>query len=152
MKTGKITSAILALFAICVAPMVGNAPDGLYQLLQQLNGIFFIPIASIMLAGFFLPKISALAAKFALFIGLTFYIVCTFILNANIHFVHVWGIEFILNMIVMVLISYYFPKEKPFKINDLQIVEMKGWKYTKVFSAFLIFTTLFIYTLSLIHI
>jgi len=146
-KTGKITSAILALFAICVAPMVGNAPDGLYQLLQQLNGIFFIPIASIMLAGFFLPKISALAAKFALFFGLTFYIVCTFILNVNIHFVHIWGIEFILNMAVMVLISYYFPEEKPFKINDLQIVEMKGWKYTKVFSAFLIFTTLFIYTL-----
>ena len=146
-KTGKITSAFLALFAICVAPMVGNAPDGLYQLLQQLNGIFFIPIASIMLAGFFLPKISALAAKFALFIGLTFYIVCTFILKVNLHFVHVWGIEFILNMTVMILISYYSPQDKPFKINDLQIVEMKGWRYTKVFSAFLIFMTLFIYTL-----
>ena len=36
----------------------GNAPDGLYQLLQQLNGIFFIPIGSIMIAGFFLKKIS----------------------------------------------------------------------------------------------
>ena len=127
--------------------MVGNAPDGLYQLLQQLNGIFFIPIASIMLAGFFLPKISALAAKFALFIGLTFYIVCTFILKVNLHFVHVWGIEFVLNMTFMIFISYYSPQDKPFKINDLQIVEMKGWRHTKVFSAFLIFITLFIYTL-----
>ena len=73
-KIGKFTSAILALFAISVAPLVAYAPDGLYQLLQQLNGIFFIPIASIMLAGFFLPKISALSAKVALFVGLAFYV------------------------------------------------------------------------------
>ena len=40
-KIGKLTSAILAVFSILIAPMVANAPDGLYQLLQQLNGIFF---------------------------------------------------------------------------------------------------------------
>ena len=51
---GKLASTILAIFAIIVAPMVANAPDGLYQLLQQLNGIFFIPIAFIIMAGFFL--------------------------------------------------------------------------------------------------
>lgn len=146
-KTGKITSAFLAIFAISVSPMVGNAPDGLYQLLQQLNGIFFIPIASIILAGFFIPSISALAAKSALFIGLLFYIVCSFILNVNLHFVHVWGIEFIINMAVMIFISYYFPNERKFKIKDLQIVEMNGWKHTKVFSSFLLVTTLLIYIL-----
>ncbi|HCO82270.1 MAG TPA: solute:sodium symporter family transporter, partial [Arenibacter sp.] len=52
-KIGKVTSAILAVAAIFAAPMVANASDGLYQLLQELNGIFFIPIASILLAGFF---------------------------------------------------------------------------------------------------
>lgn len=146
-KIGKITSALLALFAIFVAPLVANAPDGLYQLLQQLNGIFFIPIASIMLAGFFLPKISALAAKVALFVGLAFYISCNFIFEADLHFAHIWGIEFILNMMVMSLISYYLPKEKTFEIKDLQVVEMKGWKYTKGFSVFLVVTTLLIYIL-----
>ena len=137
----------MALFAIIVAPWVAKAPDGLYQLLQQLNGIFFIPIASIMLAGFFLPKISALAAKVALLVGLTFYIGCTFILKVDIHFVHIWGIEFVLNMCMMGLISYYIPNGKPFKIKDLQIVEMKGWNYTKGFSAFLVVATLLIYVL-----
>jgi SSS family solute:Na+ symporter len=146
-KIGKTTSAVLALFAITVAPMVANAPDGLYQLLQQLNGIFFIPIASIMLAGFFLPNISALAAKAALWVGLAFYIGCTIIFKVDLHFVHIWGIEFILNMTVMGVISYYSPKEKPFEIKDLQIVEMTGWKYTKSFSAFLVVATLFIYIL-----
>lgn len=50
---GKLTAAILAITSIIAAPFVANAPEGLFQLLQQLNGIFFIPIASIILAGFF---------------------------------------------------------------------------------------------------
>ncbi|MCB0748563.1 MAG: solute:sodium symporter family transporter, partial [Ignavibacteriae bacterium] len=100
-RVGKLTSSFLAVFAIAAAPMVADAPDGLYQLLQQLNGIFFIPIASIMLAGFFLKKISAAGAKAALFFGLAFYILTTFIFKVDIHFVHIWGIEFLLNLIVM---------------------------------------------------
>ena len=84
---GKIASSVLAVFAIFAAPMVANAPDGLYQLLQQLNGIFFIPIASIMLAGFFLKGISANGAKAGLFFGLIFYLTTTFILKVEIHFV-----------------------------------------------------------------
>ncbi len=62
-QIGKLTSTILAVFAITVAPWVGNAPEGLYQLLQQLNGIFFIPIASIMIAGFLLTKYPLLPLK-----------------------------------------------------------------------------------------
>ena len=146
-RIGKITSAILALFAITVAPMVSNAPDGLYQLLQQLNGIFFIPIASIMLAGFFIPKISALAAKVALFFGLAFYISCTFIFKVDLHFVHVWGIEFVLNMVIMLSLSKWRPAPQQFKVEDLKIVEMKGWKYTKGFSIFLAVATLLIYAM-----
>ena len=111
-----------------------------------------------MLAGFFLPKISALSAKVALFVGLAFYVCCSFIFKVDLHFVHVWGIEFIINMTVMTGISYFIPKEKPFQIKDLNIVEMKGWKYTKSFSIFLVISTMMIYilmgnlNLSLIHI
>ena len=104
---GKITSAILAVFAMLVAPLVADAPEGLYQLLQQLNGIFFIPIASIMIAGFFIKKISPEGAKISLFVGLIFYIVSTFILKVDLHFVHIWGIEFIINIFVMLLFHIY---------------------------------------------
>ena len=110
-RVGKLTSTILAVFAIIVAPWVANAPDGLYQLLQQLNGIFFIPIASIMIAGFFTKNISAIAAKIALGVGLSFYLICTFIYPVKIHFVHIWGIEFVLNMAVMYGVSYFYPRQ-----------------------------------------
>lgn len=146
-RIGKLTSTILAVFAILVAPMVANAPDGLYQLLQQLNGIFFIPIASIMLAGFFLKKISAIAAKVALLIGLLFYILTTFILKVDIHFVHIWGIEFVLNMLVMFAVSYFYPNKKAIKEEAHDYVEMKEWKYTKPMAIILCIITVVIYVL-----
>ena len=146
-KVGKLTSTVLAIFAIMAAPMVANAPDGLYQLLQQLNGIFFIPIASIILAGFFLKKVSATGAKAALFVGLGFYITTTFILKTDIHFVHIWGIEFLINLAVMFGVSYFYPQDKEFKAIDLHILDMKEWKYTKHLSIVLCFVTLLIYIL-----
>ncbi len=144
-RIGKLTSTVLAVFAILAAPMVANAPDGLYQLLQQLNGIFFIPIASIMLAGFFLKKISAMGAKAALFVGLTFYILTTFVFKVDIHFVHIWGIEFLLNLAVMFAVSHFYPANTEFKPEDLHIVDMKSWKHTNAMAVILCVITILIY-------
>jgi SSS family solute:Na+ symporter len=146
-RVGKLTSTVLAVFGILAAPMVANAPDGLYQLLQQLNGIFFIPIASIMLAGFFLKKVSAMGAKASLFVGLLFYILTTFIFKVDIHFVHLWGMEFLLNLAVMFAVSYYYPADSEFQQEDLHIVDMKAWKFTKPMSILLCFVTILIYVL-----
>ena len=146
-KIGKLTSTILAIFSILVAPFVANAPDGLYQLLQQLNGIFFIPIGSIMIAGFFLKKISAMGAKASLFVGLTFYITTSFILKTDIHFVHIWGIEFILNIATMFLVSHFYPSDGKFKFSELNIDDLVQWKYTKPMSISLCVITISVYVL-----
>ena len=142
---GKIASSVLAVFAIFAAPMVANAPDGLYQLLQQLNGIFFIPIASIMLAGFFLKGISANGAKAGLFFGLIFYITTTFILKVEIHFVHIWGIEFLLNLLIMYAVSSIYPNKKIVSSLGEINSEMTPWKHTKTLSLILCITTILIY-------
>jgi SSS family solute:Na+ symporter len=142
---GRTTSTTLAVFAILSAPLVANAPEGLYQLLQQLNGIFFIPIASIMIAGFFIKNISAAGAKTALFFGLIFYITATFILKVNIHFIHVWGIEFVLNMIIMFVMSYFYPRTTFNDKADALKVDMHGWKYAYHLSAVLVVVTIAIY-------
>jgi SSS family solute:Na+ symporter len=146
-RVGKITASILAVAAIATAPFVANAPEGMYQLLQQLNGIFFIPIASIMLGGFFFKTISATGAKVALVVGLIFYVVTTFILQVDIHFIHIWGIEFLLNVGIMFLFSYLYPAKKSFEIKDVKAVDLKGWKYTNAMSIALVVITVAIYIL-----
>ncbi len=143
---GKTVSIILAIAAILAAPLVAGAPEGLYQLLQQLNGIFFIPIASIMLAGLFLPKVSAIAAKTALLFGLGFYILTTFILIVDIHFVHIWGIEFILNLLIMLVLSHFYPKsEIPKTTVSISRIQLTPWKYTRSMSIVLVITIVLIY-------
>ncbi|MDH3246145.1 MAG: hypothetical protein OEM26_16100, partial [Saprospiraceae bacterium] len=142
---GRVSSAILAVFAISVAPFVANAPAGLYQLLQQLNGIFMVPIATVIIAAFFFPKVSTVGAKVGLLFGFSFYILVNFVLQANIHFVHIWGIEFILSLGLMHVVSYYYPRTKEFVIEDVGAIPMTPWKHTKWLSTVLIFTTILIY-------
>ncbi|MDF9799920.1 SSS family solute:Na+ symporter [Catalinimonas alkaloidigena] len=144
-RAGKISSTVLAIVAIMAAPLVASAPEGLYQLLQQLNGIFFIPIASIMIAGLFIPQISAAGAKAALFVGLAFYITATFILEIDIHFVHIWGIEFVLNLLVMFVVSRFYPNTERFQPSDFGELELNQWKYTKPFSIILTLIIIGIY-------
>jgi SSS family solute:Na+ symporter len=144
-RIGKLTSAILAVFAISIAPFVANAPAGLYQLLQELNGIFFIPIASVIIAGFLFPKVTATGAKIGLLFGLLFYVIVNFGFKVNLHFVHIWGLEFILNIIVMHLASYFFSKEEKFEMKDSGILDLKPWKYAKPFSLFLVLFTVVLY-------
>ena len=146
-KIGKIVSATLAFFAIISAPMVANASDGLYQLLQQLNGIFFIPVASIILAGFFSSNVSAMGAKAALFTGLSFYIICIFLLEVNLHFIHIWGIEFLLNITIMYLVSFLYPNQKKLNISEINILDLTEWKHTKRLSLGLCIATILIYVL-----
>ncbi|MBT8294575.1 MAG: solute:sodium symporter family transporter [Eudoraea sp.] len=144
---GKWTSAILAIFAIGIAPFVANAPEGLYQLLQQLNGIFFIPIASVIIAGFLLPNVTATGAKAGLFFGLLFYILSYFVLEVELHFVHIWGIEFVLNIGIMLLISRFYPDKKTFVIKDAGVLNLKPWKFARPFSLFLVVFTIILYLL-----
>lgn len=144
-RIGKIVATFLALFAVSVAPFVANAPEGLYQLLQQLNGIFFVPIATVIFAGFFLPKVSATGVKSGLAFGLFFYVLMYFILAVDIHFVHLWGIEFLLNIAVMHAVSYYHPVDHHFVITDVKKVDTHEWQYAKTLSVVLILVTVLIY-------
>ncbi|MCX2678646.1 solute:sodium symporter family transporter [Galbibacter sp. EGI 63066] len=144
-KYGKLSAVVLAVVAISVAPMVAYAPDGLYFLLQELNGIFFIPISSIIIAGIFVKQINATGAKAGLFCGLIFYILTTFILKLDIHFVHLWGIEFVLNFIIMLAVSRFRPTaDYIFKQAD---VKLKPWPYLNIAGTILVGLTILIYVL-----
>ena len=142
-RVGKWTALILAAMAIILAPMVANAPEGLYQLLQELNGIFFIPIASIMFAGLFVKSINANGAKVGLAFGLIFYLLTTFVIDTGIHFVHIWGIEFVLNFLVMIFVSKLMPLPE---VKESELNEGgEPWKWVKLAGTILCILTLLVY-------
>lgn len=146
-RLGQSSSAVLAIFAIGIAPFVASAPEGLYQLLQQLNGIFFIPIATVIIAGFIFPKVSAHGAKIGMLFGFIFYISTYYIFKLDIHFVHLWGIEFLLNIVVMHLASLKYPIVTKFVLVDSGKVSTVPWRFAKPFSLFLVAFTIILYLL-----
>ncbi|MFT3845856.1 MAG: solute:sodium symporter family transporter [Lacibacter sp.] len=146
-RVGKITTVVMAIFAIAVAPLVAKAPEGMYQLLQQLNGIFFIPIASVLIGGFFIKSISATGAKVAIFTGLIFYVLTSFVLKVNIHFVHIWGIEFVMNILIMIGVSYFFKNKNNYVMTHTGEVNITPWKYAVPVGIALTIITILIYIL-----
>ena len=98
-----------------------------------------------MLAGFFTKIIIAAAAKVALLVGLTFFVSTTFIFPVGIHIVHIWGIEFLVNMFVMFAISYFYLQSRDRRDAQPPLVDLEVWKYTRPFSIALCVLTVSIY-------
>ena len=144
-STGRICSTILSVFAILTAPLMGNAPQGLYQLMQTLNGFFYIPFGAVIIAGFFFKKISAQGANASLAVGLTFYFITTFVADIGVHFVHVWGIMFLLMMITMTVVSRFYPVKTIFRMENAHVVDLTEWKYAKLAAVAIALITLSIY-------
>ena len=144
-RVGKKTSTILSVFAILVAPFMSNAPEGLYQLMQTLNGFFYIPLGAVFIAGFFLKRISSVGVKVALVAGLVFYFITTFIVDIGIHFVHVWGIMFSGMIIIMYIVSYFYPVHSYFNIKDAHVVDLHEWKYARPVAILIAAVTVSVY-------
>ena len=92
-----------------------------------------------------MPWISALAAKIGLIFGLLFYILLQFVIEVELHFVHIWGLEFVLNVVLMTLVSLKYKNTNTFKIKDEGFVAMTSWKFAIPISITLILLTLIVY-------
>ena len=85
-----------------------------------------------------------MGAKVGLVTGFSFYLLTTFAMEINLHFIHIWGIEFLLNLGVMYLVSLKFQPKVPL-MNPAGSLNLQEWKYAKLFSVVLCLVTLLIY-------
>lgn len=83
---GRKFGFFIAIVSVLVAPWIANAPQGLYSWMKQLNGIYNVPLVTIIIMGFFFPRIPALAAKVAMGIGIISYITINYLVKFDFHF------------------------------------------------------------------
>ena len=157
-KYGKIFGIVLALAAMLVAPVIENA-GSIFDYLQEVNGIYNIPILTIIVVGYLTKKVPAIAAKIAIILGSVLYIVSQFIIGPNMvesamesaraagitdavalrqveadaypHFLHVMAILFLLNVLIMLVIGWIKPKTEAYQLEYTQQVEITPYKYVK---------------------
>ncbi|MER0236651.1 solute:sodium symporter family transporter [Fulvimarina sp. MAC8] len=153
-RAGKICGIVLAILAMTIAPFIANAPEGLYSLLQELNGAYSIPILSVVLIGYMTKWVPAIGANIALVFGLVFYCVSQFIVapyfgDAYPHFLHIQAINFAICVAIMLVASKLRPRSDAFKLASSGAVEMDSWKMAPIAGVLvttLVIGTYFIFT------
>lgn len=157
-KYGKAFGVILAIVSMFIAPLIANA-GSLFAYLQEINGIYSIPILTIIVVGYLTKRVPAIAAKVGLLSGCLLYILSQFILQpycidkalanaaaagitdqaalalikaqAYPHFLDVMAILFVLNIMIMWVIGKLKPRKEPFVQEYTKQVDISPWKYTK---------------------
>ncbi|CAM3460694.1 solute:sodium symporter family transporter [Zobellia roscoffensis] len=157
-KYGKIFGIVLAVGAMLIAPLISNA-GSLFAYLQELNGIYTIPIFTIIVVGYLTKRVPAIAAKIGIIAGVVLYCFSQFYLQpmfvdgaleeaavsgitdpdalalikaeAYPHFIHVMAILFVLNAAIMLVIGKIWPNEKPFELEYTNQVSIEPYKYVK---------------------
>lgn len=136
-KYGKLFGVGLALLAMFIAPLIANVPSGLFGYLQEVNGCYSIPILTIIVVGYLSKRVPASAAKIAIISGVILYSISQFILKPHFgqenypHFLHVMAILFVFNVIIMLVIGKFYPREIEFELEYTKQVEITPWKFTK---------------------
>ncbi|WP_262732047.1 solute:sodium symporter family transporter [Gaetbulibacter sp. NE] len=158
-KYGKIFGICLALAAMFIAPMIENA-GSLFKYLQEINGIYSIPILTIIVVGYLTKRVPAIAAKIGIISGSIMYIVSQFIIGPNKvekaleaakasgvtdpaalklveaeaypHFLHIMAILFVVNIIIMLVIGYFFPRKEAYVQEYTEQVDITPWKHVKL--------------------
>lgn len=135
-RNGKLFGIVLALLSMCIAPLIANAPDGLFSYLQEVNGCYSIPILTIIVVGYLTKYVPAVAAKVGIISGVVLYSVSQFILKPYVfgadnypHFLHVMAILFVMNVIIMLIIGRIMPRKEPFKLHYTEQVSIQPFKY-----------------------
>lgn len=157
-KYGKIFGVCLALAAMFIAPLIANA-GSLFNYLQEINGIYSIPIFTIIVVGYLTKRVPAIAAKIGIVTGSVLYCLSQFILkpkfvdtaleqaknsgvtnvselamveaDAYPHFLHVMAMLFISNIIIMLIIGYFKPRKEAFELEYTKQVNIEPYKYVK---------------------
>ena len=158
-KYGKMFGVILAFASMFIAPLIANA-GSLFAYLQEINGIYSIPILTIIIVGYLTKRVPAIAAKVGLVSGCLLYIISQFFLQpyfvdtalesakskgitdvaelalikaqAYPHFLDVMAILFVLNVVIMLIIGKIKPRETDFVQEYTQQVDIKPWKHVKL--------------------
>ncbi|MCY8234053.1 solute:sodium symporter family transporter [Priestia endophytica] len=140
----KWFSGVLAIASFCIAPLLMYAPDGLWELIRRFTGFFNIPIIAVVLVGIFARKVPAVAAKVVIiFHVITYYMLIwgmnqLFGIPININYIHVYGILFFTEIVMMLAISRISPRKEAWKFTPRPKVDMKPWKYSLFTSVVLI--------------
>lgn len=130
-RVGRITNVVIALVSIGLAPLLINAPTGLYNFLQEYVGFYNIPLIVIILFGFFNKNVSAVGAKICFTFHIVVYIIAKFLFG-DLNFLYIHSVLFFLDILVMWGSTKFAPLAGGYSFtSNANKVDLTPWKYRK---------------------
>ena len=176
-KAGKKFGIGLGLVSMTIAPFIAFAPDGLFSYIQQSLGSLSVPILAVVMTGVLTKKVPAIGAKVVMISGVLLYLISLIFLEPHFretavslaqsqgitdlselsiikakaypHYLHVMGILFVFNIIVMLIFGQLMPKKVVTKEETTDVIDITPWKYAFVVGAviaILVISTYFIFS------
>ena len=139
-RVGKVFGILIAVGAICLAPMIDilkeKGFDGLFDLMKNLAALYNIPLLAVVLMGIFHKRVTSNGAMTAIVIGFTFWAVFGLwqdnnLLGWKMHWLHLAAINFVLISGIMIVMAKIKPRESAYEqtyTNDVDITPWKGAK------------------------
>ena len=154
-RSGRICSAVVAVLAIIAAPLIFHGRDGLFNMFQALNGIYFIPILAIMLFGFFNRTSAGITAIIAIVIGVIAMLIGTFFTGGDDGWLkaifgsgfHYMGAVFAFLILLQYVLGRSVRRTAPYVQQDAKVVDLTPWKHAKPVGIGLIVLVLILYAL-----
>ena len=136
----KRASVVIALFSFVIAPLLQFAPDGLWQIIRIFTGFYNIPVIAVVIVGLFTTRVPSIGPKVAIVFHIIFYSLFQFVFKDifQIHFLHLYAILFVSEILIMVIIGHIRPLSKPWVFNKKNVIDLTPWK-----KAFPVSVTLF---------
>jgi len=156
-KAGKRFGLVIAVISMSIAPFIRYAPDGLFSYIQQALGSLSVPILAVVLVGIVTKKVPAIGAKIVLIGGVLMYLISLLLLGPNMidsalaeasangitdtgrlaeikaaaypHFLHIMGMLFVINIIIMLVVGLIKPKTDIYVPKTTDAIDTTPWKY-----------------------
>ncbi|MDP4611735.1 MAG: solute:sodium symporter family transporter [Opitutales bacterium] len=151
MRAAKIFVVTIAIAAMFVAPLLAGQ-DSIFGYLQKMNGIYFIPIFSVVVVGMLHSRVPSVAAFTALLIGLVMLAVKYFVPGLDeavdkifLYNFHFLGFVFALLVLIMLVWAAVKPRETAWILETDTPIDMTPWKGAKIASVILIVVVIAIY-------
>ncbi|GBG96951.1 solute:sodium symporter family transporter [Lactococcus termiticola] len=143
-RNGKLATIVVGLICIAIAPFITYAPAGLYQFIQQFNGLYNVPLLVIILFAFWSKKATAFSAKVIIPVHIVLYVIALFAFP-EFNFLYTLGILFVLEAVIMWLIPKFRP-QADFHLETYNTkVDMTPWRHAKTVGIISILVVLAIY-------
>ena len=133
---GKYVGIVLAVFSMCVAPLIAMAPSGLFNYLQMVNGFYNVPIFTLIVFGMLNKTAPAWAAKATLVFFMVGYGLTQLnIIHTELHFLHILAILFVVSVVFMYMTGKFWPTQNKYdSAQDLHVVDTTPWNKAVVVS------------------